>query len=79
MCLNFLQLTRGKTEVAVLGAKAERFKVTEQLQTFKLETTDYARNPGAIMDSDLNFNNHIKTVIDSEVLTLATCQSEGRF
>ena len=30
-----------------------------------LETTDQARNLGVIMDSDLNFSSHIKTVTKS--------------
>ena len=30
-----------------------------------LETTDQARNPGAIMESDMNFSSHIKTVTKS--------------
>ena len=62
---SFLQLNRDKTEVIVFGAKDERLKVSTQLQSVMLKTTNQARNLGVIMDSDLNFNSHIKTITKS--------------
>ena len=65
MCQSFLQLNKNKTEVIVFGAKEERLKVSAQLQSVMLKTSNQARNLGVIMDSDLNFNSHIKTIIKS--------------
>ena len=65
MCQNFLQLNKDKTEVIVFGAKEERLKVSTQLQSVMLKTTNQARNLGVVMDSDLNFNIHIKTITKS--------------
>ena len=62
---SFLQLNRDKTEVIVFGAKDERLKVSSQLHSVMLKTTNQARNLGVIMDSDLNFNSHIKTITKS--------------
>ena len=49
----------------VFGAKEERLKVSAQLQSIMLKPTNQARNLGVVMDSDLNFNSHIKTVTKS--------------
>ena len=65
MCHNFLQLNEDKTEIIVFGAKEERLEVTTQLQRANLETKNKARNLGVVMDSDLNFSSHIKTVVKS--------------
>ena len=65
MCQNFLQLNKDKTEEMVFGAKAERIKVSAELQSAMFKTTDKARNLGLVMDSDLSFNSHIKTVTKS--------------
>ncbi|XP_032872790.1 uncharacterized protein LOC116970201, partial [Amblyraja radiata] len=62
---NFLQLNKEKTEIIVFGAKEEQLKVSTQLQMVMLKTTNQARNLGVVMDSDLNFNSHIKTVTKS--------------
>ncbi|XP_068571421.1 uncharacterized protein [Cebidichthys violaceus] len=65
MCQNFLQLNKDKTEVIVFGTKDERLKVSAQLQSLMLKTTNKARNLGVFMDSDLNLNSHIKTITKS--------------
>ena len=58
-------LNKDKTEVMVFGAKAERIKVSAELQSAMFKTTDKVRNLGVVMDSDLSFNSHIKTVTKS--------------
>ena len=65
LCQNFLQLNKDKTEVIVFGAKEEQLKVSTQLQSIMLKTTNQARHLGVVMDSDLNFNSHIKTITKS--------------
>lgn len=65
MCRNYLQLNKDETEVTVFRATAERLKVSTQLQSVMLKTTDQARNLGVVMDSDLNLNNHMKTITKS--------------
>lgn len=65
MCQNFLQLNKDKTEVLVFGAKEERLKVSAQLQSAMLKTSNQARNLGVVMDSDMNFSSHIKQITKS--------------
>src|SRR4029434_11236912 len=52
-----------KTEVLVIGEKNEREKLTAHLKTLALNTKHQARNLGVILDSDLNFETHIKNII----------------
>lgn len=49
----------------VFGAEGERLKVSTQLQLLMLKTTNPARKLGAVMNSDLNLNSHLKTVTKS--------------
>ena len=49
----------------IFGAKAERIKVSAELQSSMFKTTDKASNLGVVMDSDLSFNSHVKTVTKS--------------
>lgn len=65
MSQNFLQLNAEKTEVIVFGPKNTRLEVCSQLNSMTLKATDQARNLGVVMDSDLNFNSHIKTITKS--------------
>ena len=62
MCQNFLQLNKDKTEIIVFGAKEERVKVTVHLESLSLKPKDQVKNLGVIIDSDLNFNSHIKSI-----------------
>ena len=59
MSQNFLQLNQDKTEVLVIGEKAEREKLSAHLKTLALNTKHQARKLGVIFDSDLNFETHI--------------------
>ena len=65
MCQNFLQLNPDKTEVIVFGPKNERSKISAHLDSMSLKATNQARNLGVIIDSDLNFNNHLKAITKS--------------
>ena len=65
MTQNFLQLNQQKTEIIVFGAKKDRSKVITELQSASYKVTHKVRNLGVVMDSDLNFNSHITTVIRS--------------
>ena len=65
MCRNFLQLNEDKTEIIVFGAKTERLKITQHLHSLSLKTSIKARNLGVIMDPDLHFESHIKSVTKS--------------
>ena len=47
---NFLQLNQDKTEVLVIGEKAEREKLSAHLKTLALNTKHQARNLGVIFD-----------------------------
>ena len=62
MCKNFLQLNNDKTEIIVFGAKEERLKVTVHLESLSLKPKDQVKSLGIIIDSDLNFNSHIKLI-----------------
>ena len=65
MCQNFLQLNNDKTEVIVFGARDEQLKVSAQLKSVMLESRHQARNLGVVIDSDLNFKKHIKSITKS--------------
>lgn len=60
MCYYSLQVNRKKTEAILFGPKEERSRVDTQFLLIKLETTDQAQTLGVIMDSDLNFQGHIR-------------------
>ena len=59
---NFLQLNSDKTEIIVFGPQKQRESVSCHLQSLALKPTNQVRNLGVIMDSDLNFNSHIKSI-----------------
>lgn len=48
--------------VTVFSPKNERSKISAHLGSVSLTATSQARNLGVIIDSDLNFNNHLKFV-----------------
>ena len=62
MSHNFLQLNQDKTEVLIIGERAERAKLSAHLKTQEIDTKCQVKNLGVILDSDLNFENHIKNI-----------------
>ncbi len=62
MTANFLQLNRGKTEILVVGTKAQRQLVCEYLESRSLKTSDQIKNLGVTMDSELSFKDHISGI-----------------
>ena len=59
---NFLQLNQDKTEVIVFGSKEKRIAVSKYLESLSLKTNNQVRNLGVLLDSDLTFNSHIKSI-----------------
>lgn len=59
---NFLQLNSDKTEIIECGPQKQRESVISYLVTLSLEPKNQVRNLGVILDSDLNFNSHIKSI-----------------
>ena len=59
---NFLQLNQDKTEVIVFGNKEKRTAVSKHLESLFLKTRDQVRNLGVLIDSDLTFSSHIKSI-----------------
>ena len=62
---NFLQLNSEKTELIVFGPQKQRESVISHLESLSLKPKQQVRNLGVILDSDLNFNSHIKSVISA--------------
>lgn len=65
MCQNFIQLNAEKTGVIIFGPKTERSKISAHLGSMSLTNTNQARNLSVIIDSDLNFNSHLKFITKS--------------
>ena len=65
MSHNFLQLNTDKTEVIIFGKKEERLKIATFLETKGLKARDTVKNLGVLIDSDLNFNSHMKSITKS--------------
>ena len=63
MSQNSFQLNQDKTEVLVIGEKAERERLSVHLETLALNTKYQARNLGVILD--LNFETYIKNIIET--------------
>ena len=59
-----------KTEVVVIEAKEERLKVSTQLQSATLRTTDKAWNICIVMEPDLNFKINNKTITNQPAIIL---------
>src|SRR4029434_2358198 len=65
MSQNFLQLNKDKTEVIIFGKKEERCRTATLLNKKGLKAQDTVRNLGVFIDSDLNFNSHMKAITKS--------------
>ena len=63
MANNFLQLNQDKTEVLVIGPEAHREKLNFKLKALAFNTPEQVKNLGVILDSKLNFNAHIKSIV----------------
>ena len=59
---NFIQLNSDKTKIIVFGPQKQRESVISHLETLSLKPNNQFRNLGVILDSDLNFNSHIKSI-----------------
>uniref|UniRef100_A0A3Q3LKF2 Reverse transcriptase domain-containing protein n=1 Tax=Mastacembelus armatus TaxID=205130 RepID=A0A3Q3LKF2_9TELE len=62
---NSLQINSGKTEIIIFGPQKQRESVSSHLESLSLKFKNQVRNLGVIMDSDLNFNSHIKSITSS--------------
>ncbi len=58
MSLNFLQLNQDKTEILVVGSKAQRKKLNARLNTFGHTPCQQVHNLG-VFNSDLNFKDYV--------------------
>ena len=65
MSHNFLQINKHKTEIIVFGKKEERYRIAYILEKKGLKTKDMVGNLGVLIDSDLNFNSHMKAITKS--------------
>ena len=65
MSHNFLQLNTDKTEVIIFGKREERQKIATILETKGLKPRETVKNLGVLIDSDLNFNSHMKAISKS--------------
>ena len=59
---NFLQLNSDKTEIIVFGPKKQREIVISHLESIALNPKNQVRNLRVVLDSDLKFDSHIKSV-----------------
>ena len=62
MSRNFLRLNQDKTEVLLIGKKADREHLAAHLSTISLNSTHQVKNLGVILDSNLTFESHIKSI-----------------
>lgn len=56
---------RPRRSVSEKDEKPERSKVSAHLDSMSLKATNQDRNPGVIINSDLNFSNHTNAITKS--------------
>ncbi len=71
-------MTKLKLQI-VLGANEKALKVHAHLNSLPLKSKNQARNLGVILDSDLNFSSHIKTITKSAFYHLKNIGRIGDF
>lgn len=59
---NFLQLNQYKAEVHIVGAKAQRENLATHFNSRAIKIKHLVKNLGVILDSELNFESHIRNV-----------------
>lgn len=68
-------LKKDKTEVSCFLEKWEDgLKASTLLQSVKIKTKNQASNPGLVIDSDLNLNDHIKEITDQPTIIVRRYQ-----
>ena len=70
---HFLQLNQDKTEVFLFGNKEKRIAVSKDLESLSLKTKDQVWNLGMLIDSDLTFSSHIKSITKTVFYQLKKC------
>ena len=62
MAHNFFQLIQDKTEVLIVGAEAQRANLAAHFNSRAIKLKHKLKNLGVILDSELNFESHIRNV-----------------
>ena len=70
MTQNFLQLNQSKSEIILFGPPSSTISLHSQLGPLSANVTPAARNLGVFFDSNLSFNKHVSTVVQSCYLQL---------
>ncbi len=65
MCQNFLQLNKEKTKVIAFGNQDEVLKVNAYLDSRGQTTKNQVKNLVVILETDLSFSSHVKSVTKS--------------
>lgn len=67
-----------KTEILVVGPKKQQQEITSYLLSHNLKASEQVRNLGIILDTDLNFKNHISNITRSSFYHLRNTAKEKR-
>ena len=72
MANNFLQLNSKKTEIVIFGNSTSRSRIVESLGQLSPLVKSHARDLGFIIDSELNFETQVNSVIKNSYFQLRT-------